>query len=376
MRVFNFYQFINELASNEVSLEDYESTLNDIFNDLYEIEYEELHPERRRPTPNVDVRYGYIILRTPTTLQPGQIIEVRPEDRWPKLEFENSENVEWGFSIKIGQSKIIDKVKYRALDLFRRQTGVTLGTTISDEGYLIMADPKTITFIESILEFEDYLTDIALNINPKYYGSISIDASDPLEISINFNEGKLNLNIERGVVLGNSNTTDGRSSATNQNIPVGRDVKYRVSSINGAYEKDSLFEEFYNKVRNLKINFDIDVYSDPSENVKLVYDILEKNIILLYQNEDIELREKVEDELDNLKSYHASLEYEYIYINNIDTIEVDLDWKEGNYQFNIIIDKPIISIEQFGKLLVKVNVEDLSESIYLLLMDGKLKITQ
>lgn len=371
MRVFNFYQFINELVSNKFSIEEQQEILKDIINDLYEMETSD--DVRRRPHTDIDVLYGYIILRSPMTLEPGQTVEVRPTNKWPSIEFEDVDKAQFGFSIRIGRSIVIQKIKSRALEIFKRQTGISLSTMESDEGYLIMADSKVISFIESILLFEEYLSDIELYMSPKYQDLISIDASDPLKISIKFEEDVIKLNIERGFVLGDSNTTNGIERATNENISVGGDVKYKISSISGSY-KSGPFSEFYDKVRNLKITFDIDIHDSPDNNVKLVYDVIEKNIISLYKNEIIELREKVEDELDNLKSYHISSEYTYS--SDVNIIEVDLDWKEENYQFNVIVTSPNVNIQQFGKTVSTVDIESLSESIYLLLMDGKLKISQ
>jgi len=380
MRVFNFYQFVNELVSNKFSIEEQQEILKDIINDLYEMETSD--DVRRRPHTDIDVLYGYIILRSPMTLEPGQTVEVRPTNKWPSIEFEDVDKAQFGFSIRIGRSLVIQKIKSRALEIFKRQTGISLSTMESDEGYLIMADSKVISFIESILLFEEYLSDIELYMSPKYQDLISIDASDPLKISIKFEimvtaglsiEGTIKLNIERGFVLGDSNTINGIERATNENIPVGGDVKYRISSISGSY-KDGTFGEFYDKIKNLKFTFDIDVYDNPDNNVKLFYDVIEKNIISLYRNEVIELREKIEDELDNLSKYHISSEYTYS--SDVNIIEVDLDWKEENYQFNVVVTSPNVIIQQFGKTISTVDIESLSESIYLLLMDGKLKITQ
>lgn len=62
---------------------------------------------------------------------------------------------------------------------------------------------------------------------------------------------------------------------------------------------------------------------------------------------------------------------------------MNLNWRGDEYQFYLLINKlgdqnleGLISIKQDDKWIDKASTEDLAETIYLNLVDGKLKISQ
>ena len=383
--LYRFSHFINE-SSSSGELVKYRDTLLGIFESLYEMDC----CSNNMSVLDLTLTYGYVTLRGSQTISPGQFIDVRSSDSNPQIHLSDPEKAEYGFSMKMGGNRYdaIKRIKSRALDLFERQTGVAL-EAMETSHHLIISYPKTIGFIKELQSFEDSIYDIAVNLDRRYYGSVSIDVADPFKIIINFSgginggTGGLKIFLSRGFVLGNSIFPNLKSSSQyeSDNLPVGEYVEYELQYIsllpNSTKNQWNSFKSFYDMVKDLRVKFKINIYDDPSKNVKILYDVIENNILSLYVNDVIKLRETIESELSNLSSYQIGATHEYLTDNKI---EVDLEWRENNYHFILIIGSlsnlDTIMINQFGRIIGDSDPSDLSENIYLFLVDDIIKPTK
>lgn len=378
MPIFNFKQF-NESNSNSISLtENHRVILQDIIEDLWTMDFES-QQRGDRPFRHVDapeVKRGNIALRSSMTLSPGNIPALVDYRLSPDSLVNKSEI--YGFSIRI--SNRTEKLLGRALDLFKRQTGIELETYTNDERQTIMADPKVIRFITNVINFESNWDELSYMLPDIYNEDIyfDVDACE-LEISIQFPAKVrqsnvvgcyLDTKLSRGVIIGGD-------------LPLDDWVKYdlKIGSLWNFEEKrdNQSIWRIAKVLKGDEHQFEFDI-TDLDESNKELLKFYQDNILSKIESGKIKLKSEIESQLKKLKQWSIKAQFEYV---EIGIIEVIFNWKGEEYQFYLYLNKlgdqnleGLISIKQGDKWIDKSSIEDLSETIYLNLVEGKLKISQ
>ena len=372
MPIFNFKKF-NESISNSSSLtEDHRLILQDIIEDVwtmqFDVEAENTidRPFRQRSAP--EVRMGNIALRSSITLSPGHIASI-VDYRLSPGTLVNKSNV-YGFSIRTTDR--YDSLLKRALDLFKRQTGIQLDTHVNDERQTIIAEPNVIKFINNVLNFENDWENLPYMLPGKYQEEVEIMVEPwDLEMQLEFTAKNRNsqivgcyidIKLTRGVVIGGD-------------LPLNDIVKYdlKIGSLCNFEEKRDTQSvwQFAKSHKDDEYQFEFDVVDEEGSTNELLQ-FFEKSILSQIELPGVKLRSEIESQLNKLKQWSIKSEFEYIKTN---LIEVFLNWKGEQYQFYLNIEDKV-SIKQEESLVDKSSVEDLAETIYLCLIEGRLKIVQ
>lgn len=343
--------------SNSISEENI-NILQEIIEDIWS-----LYPNKRDFIP--DIKHGNILLRSHVTLKPGNMLSI--SDTMSSFIGQNSDI--FGFAIR---TTYIDRLP-RAIELFKRRTGIQLSYHANDERMVILADPKVIDFANGILEFENGLEEIPYILPPKYMSSVDISVEpNELEIQIDFvafNRKSrvkgcyLDIKLSRGIMIGDD-------------IPMGNVVKYevKVGSLWNFQEgrDDPEVWQFARVHKGDTFQIEVDLNSI-DESIEELSNMIEKNILSEIGLPDVKFKSKIEEQLNNLEKYNI---YPYFEYSNSDLINVEFEWRGDHYQFYLSIDGGNIFINQDEKVIDVVSVEDISESIYLNLMDNKFKISK
>ena len=377
MPIFNFKQF-NESKSNLVTLtEEHRVILQDILEDLWVMDHESTRNIDRpfRPISSPEVKRGNIAIRSSVDLSPGNIPSIVDYRLAPSAMINKSEI--YGFSFRVSKSESLVK---RALELFKRQTGINLSTFTNDERQTIIAEPVIIKFIESVLNFESNWEELSYLLPQRYQEDVYSDVdSCELEIGVHFPVKNRQANVvgcyldtklSRGVIIGGD-------------LPISDKVKYelKIGSLWNFEEKrdEKSIREISNAIKGSEHQFEFYIDDVDSSNEELL-EFYELKILSKIETPTIKLKTEIESQLDQLKKYSIKSEFEYL---EYDTIEMNLNWRGDEYQFYLLINKlgdqnleGLISIKQDDKWIDKTSTEDLAETIYLNLVDGKLKISQ
>lgn len=375
MSIFNFKKF-NESISKGSLTEEHRVILQDIIEDIWSIETENQRSDRPFRQSFPDIIRGNIALRTSVTFNPGNIASIIDYKLSPGS-LVNKSDV-YGFSIRINERS--KEWLKRALDLFTRQTGIKLETHTNDERQTIIAEPHVIRFINNVLNFENSLEEIPYMLPAKYSEEVEIRVESwELEMQIEFpvkNRSSLimgcylDMKLSRGVIIGGD-------------LPLSDSVKYNleIGSLRNFEEKrdDQSIWQFAKIHKGEEYQFEFDI-TDTEGSCEEIIKYIDDNILSKIELPRTKFRSEIESQLSSLKRWAIKSEFEYM---KIDVIEVELTWKGNQYQFYLYLDKlgdtyleGLISIKQGEKWIDKSSVEDLSETIYLALVDGKLKITE
>lgn len=375
MPIFNFKKF-NESNSNSSSLtEEHLEILQEIIEDLWTMEFESLpeSPFKNRIKEPPKLKFGNICLRTSDTYSPGTIATLvdMQKNSLPKSNI-------FGFSIR--KSKILDdKILKRALSLFEHQTKISLSDYTNDERQTIIAEKKVIEFINKVIDFECNLPEAYYMLPNKYQQEVEILIDDvDLQVEISFLPKHyksriigcyLDCRLSRGVVIGGD-------LLINDEV----EYKFKIGNLwNFQEERDPIsIKQFAEKNKGKEYQFKFDVYYH-DESYEELSDFFQNEILSKIELPSISFKNQVESELNKLKQWSIKSQFEY---QNDEIIEVNLDWKGDEYQFYLYLNKMyeqdsknLISIKQADNWIDKSSIEDLAETIYLLLTDGKLKIS-
>lgn len=374
MPIFNFKKFNESVSEPVVLTEEHRVILEDIIEDVWTMEIESMDSLRRPSIP--DITRSNICLRSSVKYEPGEIAALVDYRLSPDT-MVNKSNI-YGFSIRTWEKH--KHLLKRCLDLFKRQTGIELSTYTNGERQTIIADPKVIKFIENILQFEYSWEELEYILPQKYNEDVEIQAdSCDLEIQLHFPAKNrqstivgcyLDMKLSRGLVIGGD-------------LPLDDNVKYelKIGTVwNFEEKRDSQDIWRFGKIhKGEEYEFEFDVSDPDSANEELIK-FIQENILSKIELSGVRLKSKLESQLNKLRQWSIKPSFEYL---KNDLLEIELVWKGDQYQFHLHLNKlgnqsleGLISIKQGDNWIDKSSIEELAETIYLNLVDGKLKITQ
>ena len=374
MPIFNFKQFNESNTQTVLLTEEHRLIMQDILDDIWALEVEIIDHGRFGSPKVPDVSRSNICLRSSVKYIPGEIVSLVDYTLAPEL-IESKSSI-YGFSIRIWEKH--KHLLKRCLEVFKRQTGIELSTYTNDERQTIIAETEVIKFIKNILDFEISWEELDYMLPEKYRKDVFIEAeSSELQIQIHFPNKDSNnsfvgcyleLNLSRGLVIG----TD---------LPIDDNVKYKltIGRLWNFQEKRDNPEilKFYESLKDKEYTFEFDV-GDPDYSNEEIISFINDKILSQIELEDAKFKSQIEYQLKSLEQWFINTEIEYI---KNDLIQVELTWKKNQYTFYLYLNKlgeqdldKIISIKQGDKWLDKSSVEDLAETIYLALIENKLKV--
>lgn len=385
MPIFNFKKFINEseeyLRPSEAKAKENAKILEELLEDLITMHRDELNldPRRFNSTDSYEVEWGNLVLRRVSTLQPGETLSILKmtytwRDQVPESEI---------FAFGIRYYKRYDSIYKRAIELFRRQTGIELLTYINDERQMILAEPEVIKFVTKLLNFEFALEELEYRLPWQYTKSVELISGDePTDIEISFPTKDNSLSL-KGCYL---DTTLKRGVVVGGDLPIDTKVKYtfKIKGLwNHMQERDNpSIKELGNKLKDYEKEFEF-FLDDTDESQEELIKFIDKEILSKIETPETILFKKVKKELQKLKQYQIRVEIGEINISEKEHIELNLNWKGNQYTIYLLLNQlgqhrleGIITISQFDTAIEKSTPEDLAETIYLCLLDGKLKISQ
>lgn len=373
MSIFNFKKFNESLSQPKLNHEHLE-IFNDLIDDLLSFE-EEISTDRPFRNTKPEVEFGNIILRTSMTFASGQVASVLGEWSFSHdRELKELKSSIYGFSIRQNKKLPIK----RLFELFKSETGIQLRSHLNDERKLIIAEPHVINFIDSLVSFEQNLEYVNDLLATKYHTEVEIEFSDnellilfPAEEKSSQIGCYLDCDLERGRLLG-------------ADLPIDHFVKYKLKIgrlWNFVEGRDNKSLQSLSPLKDSEHEFTFDIDDIESSSEELI-EFIDKNILSLLEDDYFTMFDEVESQIKSLKKYQINVgAFEYLKPN---LIELELNWKQNDYHFHIRLNqlsnkvelKNVVSIWQQDSPIASTNLNDLAETIYLSLIDGKLKITE